>query len=556
MKRARTFSPRAKEVNGVDSITLENPITAPISKLVVEGKCAQSGTPTPDAPVDIVCNNGAIKARRHSGLPLDYQMVEWLKPSNAINITGFKTKSTQEITTVFYRESLAATYLYWSDTASSGTTNTTAYLTSSGNWRWDGKTYAISVSSGITITSVQNKNGVWLNGTKYGYYTDAEEFISTNDLSLTSYTNTSVRIYSMTIREGETITLDLVPVQRIPDSAYGFYDKVSGNFYTNDEATFTAGDPVDDPVEIYADGTPEVLTVRGKNLYNPADFTSINNAYLNNNGVESTFNGTSYTKMYIPVKPNTRYTLSGSFDGGNDAYGTGIYFFDSDKHFISRVSEVGTVMPYPRTYTTPSNCYFVDFQFRTNSDRSKWQLELGSTATTYEPYVQPQTASVPMLLSVGDYKDEVEIISGIKTRKVGIKIFDGTETFTVSSSGAMITTISDVTVGVQNVPMNTHFLLETSPTSIAVGTQRFGANGTQIYSTNYYMKHPTITTVADFKAWLADQYAAGTPVTVLYPLATPTTEQVATQLIKTKYKFDTIIDANGAISAKYWQPPF
>ena len=57
-------------------------------------------------------------------------MVEWLKSTGFIAITGFKTKSTQEITTVLYREAAGAAYLYASDSATSGTTNTTAYLTS------------------------------------------------------------------------------------------------------------------------------------------------------------------------------------------------------------------------------------------------------------------------------------------------------------------------------------------------------------------------------------------------------------------------------------------
>lgn len=39
----------------------------------------------------------------------------------------------------------------------------------------------------------------------------------------------------------------------------------------------------------------------------------------------------------------------------------------------------------------------------------------------------------------------------------------------------------------------------------------------------YYTSEPTL---ADFKAWLADQYAAGTPVIVVYPTSSPVTEQV------------------------------
>jgi hypothetical protein len=39
-------------------------------------------------------------------------------------------------------------------------------------------------------------------------------------------------------------------------------------------------------------------------------------------------------------------------------------------------------------------------------------------------------------------------------------------------------------------------------------------------------------TRAQWKDWLADQYAAGTPVIIVYPLATPTTESVAGQTLQ------------------------
>ena len=44
----------------------------------------------------------------------------------------------------------------------------------------------------------------------------------------------------------------------------------------------------------------------------------------------------------------------------------------------------------------------------------------------YQPYVA-QTASVPMLLSVGDLKDEVELIAGTYTHKCAVCEYDGTQ---------------------------------------------------------------------------------------------------------------------------------
>ena len=44
-----------------------------------------------------------------------------------------------------------------------------------------------------------------------------------------------------------------------------------------------------------------------------------------------------------------------------------------------------------------------------------------------------------------------------------------------------------------------------------------------------YTQETATTAIAKFKSFLADQYANGTPVIVVYPLATPTTETVTAQ---------------------------
>ena len=46
------------------------------------------------------------------------------------------------------------------------------------------------------------------------------------------------------------------------------------------------------------------------------------------------------------------------------------------------------------------------------------------------------------------------------------------------------------------------------------------------------IKDDRFQTNTDFAQFLADQYASGTPVIVLYPLATPTTESVTGQTLQ------------------------
>ena len=81
---------------------------------------------------------------------------------------------------------------------------------------------------------------------------------------------------------------------------------------------------------------------------------------------------------YIKVKENTAYTLS-------NISNTSICFFNSSKTFISSVATP--------SFTTPANTSYVRFGmvFESSSDYSTGQLELGSTATEYEDYVEDKT---------------------------------------------------------------------------------------------------------------------------------------------------------------------
>lgn len=536
-------------ITGTLPLVLQNALSHAILSLTRYGLCTQDGTPTPSAPVDILCNNGVLKARRQSGLPLGYQMVEWLKSAGAIPITDFKTKSTQEIETVFYRERSGASYLYSSDTATSGTTNTTAYLTSgAGNWRWDGKSYSIGVSTGIKFTSIQNKDGVWLNGTKTGWYSDAGEFVSTNDLRLSSSENTTVRIYSMTIREGETVTLDLVPVQRLSDSAYGFYDKVSGNFYTNADATFEVGPVIDDPVEIYTDGTPEVLTVSGINLLDPSTSNIKIGQQVTANGEITSLYPNNWRTDYIPVEGGKAYAFWGRTKSDNtiSAYNR-INWYTVDKtHIYPRPSyTVDTVT----VATAPSNAAYAILSCspyksdaaitRETFDLFNWMFVESSAEVPYQPYITPQTVSVPMLLGVGDYKDAAELISGIKTGKVAVAVLDGTETdWAKLVSAARVMFYRD-----SNLPEAKNVSTEIGAIECTIATH--GGNSwvstadiiVQRSSKNFGFMNPTgfttDSTVDEWKAYLAAQYTAGTPIIIIYPLATETTEQTTAQHLVT-----------------------
>ena len=120
--------------------------------------------------------------------------------------------------------------------------------------------------------------------------------------------------------------------------------------------------------------------IKGKNLYDKA--TDIVGYVLASNGALNSASGFCVSN-YIPVKPNTQYTISRVYDSSTSAEDAmRIGFYTSNKTFIDR--------PYssdkPYIITTPSNCYFVRLSYEYTKSNTNVQIEEGSTATTYEPY--------------------------------------------------------------------------------------------------------------------------------------------------------------------------
>ena len=141
-------------------------------------------------------------------------------------------------------------------------------------------------------------------------------------------------------------------------------------------------------------------------------------------------------------------------------------------------------------------------------------LNLGSTALPYEPYVQPTLSNI--------YLGEVET-----TRKIKKLVLDGTENWSVDSEYLYM---SIATFGIGR------------PYSSVICTH---AQHSTINNTGkaLFMKisdFSPISSVTDFKTYLQQQYAAGTPVIIWYVLAEPTTGIVNEPLRKIGDYADTV----------------
>ena len=136
-----------------------------------------------------------------------------------------------------------------------------------------------------------------------------------------------------------------------------------------------------------------------------------------------------------------------------------------------------------------------------------------------------QTASVENLFAVGEYADTQNIISGSVVRKCGIHIFNGYESISFITNKFYYQENLRLP-GSQEI-ICSHFPYEHTAT-IDNSVTTASSN-----SRNIIFNYSAATSVDEFKGFLRAQYAAGTPVIVLYPLAEESIETVAAQPLST-----------------------
>ncbi len=259
-------------------------------------------------------------------------------------------------------------------------------------------------------------------------------------------------------------------------------------------------------------------------------------------------NGFVSAKIY--VAPNTTYTWQqASIEGVYLRIGE---YNSSGFVKLNKGKLLGT---QTLTFTTSANTsYVLVSSYNANLDKN--QLEQGDTATPYTPY-NPQCATCDgtvvnyvsatgtgvqngtptpenpiepvfyqqgsmVLRKVGDVADSYDATTGKITRRVGVKVFDGTENFSTSTTYGKACFLQSVAgawgANKDIAPICTHFLGEPKTTVYRPDYTCFFNDSGHLY---FRLEDNT---VATFKAWLAQQYAAGTPVMLYYPLATETTE--------------------------------
>lgn len=220
----------------VPPLSLPDATANDLLSLTAFGGTEQSGTPTPNTPVDIVSNNGVI-VFRDTELPTAYRRILGMTMNNNCyyEITGFKMNGSDTLRFSFTRTGANACNVLGAYDGTSAQSNYSLYAGSSSSasyLRYNGGTYnsyAIADEKYDVVITPTGSDGMENDSTW-----TAKTFTSTTNLCIgtTSPSATSSKmvgsIHGSVVVDGR---LELIPCERISDGELGYYDTNTGTFY-------------------------------------------------------------------------------------------------------------------------------------------------------------------------------------------------------------------------------------------------------------------------------------------------------------------------------------
>ena len=281
-----------------------------------------------------------------------------------------------------------------------------------------------------------------------------------------------------------------------------------------------SGDPSPDNIRPITGRNAVSVARSGKNQVNIPDFTlSVD-----------TNNRTKRVNVNIPAGT---YTLSLIHTKNTSG-------FIVQLHTIHTKNDKLIFSTFPNTFTLENDATYMYFYIKNeegNLDNiSNIQLELGSTATPYEPYTGSTTS---ISLSETVYGGEVDAVTGEGQETWKSVSLDGTEnwrTWGVNKSNTNVTgfftyDINDYSNDASDINKILCSTMSNEEKDIW-GGKNMGVGLAGSGSSKYLIYCVTTNTlpdttddkkaIASFKTFLANLYAAGTPVQVAYKLATQT----------------------------------
>ena len=293
-----------------------------------------------------------------------------------------------------------------------------------------------------------------------------------------------------------------------------------------------SGDKGPDNPYTLAGVQPTKVTVCGKNLlpvtrtaegtYSGVTITPLEGGLLKLSGT-CTYNNTCPVFGTQPVRLDGALTATVTVQSGTAEFvGYNLVQYNGDIGGLTLVNMKTKEHHFQRTCMASGFNIRMDAGTVFNDYVFGIQLEKGDTATPYEPYTG-QTITLPALEPLygdGTVNDEYDAVSGVETRRWKRVVFDGTESMRCEAHGNGQRYVSidlDAAANKSVMPISTHY-------TSSAWTQ----DNNKVYIPNPVVMVITdsrFTTLQAARDILAAQYAAGTPVTVVYQLDAPAVTQ-------------------------------
>lgn len=468
----RTYQPAWKRTAGGCPLSVADAAEgADLSSLVLKGRTMVSGTPSPDAPVTITGVKPQSVAVTGKNL-LAPQGVAQQVSSHGITMTNNGD----------------GTYTFNGTADGSGTP-------------WFSYPHIINYPSGWYALNPQGMKDD--NGCMTTIYDAPTYYTARGNQPLTFYLDESKGPFGLGFQFAEDAVLENVTVKpMLTRGQESFeFEPYRGETITPDE------------VELYGDAHAV-----GKNLIPFKVKTEVVNGVTATTRADGsiTLNGTATANTYINfphmmIEAGT-YTLS---SGSAIPTGIGLSLREANDQSTNllRISNGQSAATGTIAYNGDAYAYISITSGTTASNLTLYpQLEAGSEATAYEPYQGMTTA-----LEDGD---SLDLATGEVVRRWKRLELDGTEAWTFAGTNEhgisnFYITLTDPYMSKSPIAICTHY--PTQNTLWADTTDR----GLLMSSSYTVYIRETYTTVEDFKAYLAAQKEAGTPVTVLYRLKKP-----------------------------------
>ncbi len=300
------------------------------------------------------------------------------------------------------------------------------------------------------------------------------------------------------------------------------------------------------PRPIYGWSEIKVQFHTGKNLFDK------NNVEIGKNiGTDGSITDSANARLtdYIPINGQCVFWAVKS---GSARLRVGLY--DIGKGWLRRITSEYDGDLDVAIVNDPQVAYVRACLFTSSDDIDTAMLELGTARTTFEPY-QGTTATVD--LGGTRYGGTVDLVSGTMTVTHAVYSLTGEESgwYTYSVGGENCrhslptanVPVSFTGSSQYRIGLSSHFTIGNQFQSMPYGNMIFTdyIQFNDPYGNNWG-------TYTEFKAWLAAQKTAGTPVQIFGQLATPQIIQLDPQTILALRGQQTVFSPAGDVEISYW----